>query len=404
MYKKMIKKELTLCILSVCLFSCKDNKGTIAPFGVPEQGNIIAELNITENGDTVVSCDIEKVSYSFSLKISDLIDSLEIIKLDATNPDYYVKSREVSLSDNYIGIKTENQYKLFDKKGKFVSYIGRKGQGPGEYSGFIYDSQIDEENNRIYLIEMGNVSKILVYDLSGNYVEDIPLAYKLHKGRIKFNDKTLTIISLPWRGDETPLVWVQDFKGNLISETWKNEVAVHPEFSSEIYSNMLDRKNDSEIFIGSVEPRCDTLYNYSTINGLSPKFTVNYYDMKIPLHTYYELPHHYIIELYDKIEMGIDYTTSTNSRIIIDKKTLRGGYFDLILDPLGGILYNGYISEAKNGYFVLNIDPGDLKDIINDSKSMLKKYLNERDIQKLQEVDASISYDDNNYIIIGKWK
>ena len=400
----MIKKELTLCILSVCLFSCKDNKGTIAPFGVPEQGNIIAELNITENGDTVVSCDIEKVSYSFSLKISDLIDSLEIIKLDATNPDYYVKSREVSLSDNYIGIKTENQYKLFDKKGKFVSYIGRKGQGPGEYSGFIYDSQIDEENNRIYLIEMGNVSKILVYDLSGNYVEDIPLAYKLHKGRIKFNDKTLTIISLPWRGDETPLVWVQDFKGNLISETWKNEVAVHPEFSSEIYSNMLDRKNDSEIFIGSVEPRCDTLYNYSTINGLSPKFTVNYSDMKIPLHTYYELPNHYIIELYDKIEMGIDYTTSTNSRIIIDKKTLRGGYFDLILDPLGGILYNGYIAEAKNGYFVLNIDPGDLKDIINDSKSMLKKYLNEKDIQKLQEVDASISYDDNNYIIIGKWK
>jgi len=76
----------------------------------------------------------------------------------------------------------------------------------------------------------------------------------------------------------------------------------------------------------------------------------------------------------------------------------------LILDPLGGILYNGYIAEAKNGYFVLNIDPGDLKDIINNSKTMLKKYLNERDIQKLQEVDASISYDDNNYIIIGKWK
>ena len=400
----MIKKELILCILAVCLFSCKDNKGTIAPFGVPEQGNIIAELNITENGDTVVSCDIEKVSYSFSLKISDLIDSIELIKLDATNPDYYVKSREVSLSDNYIGIKTENQYKLFDKKGKFVSYIGRRGGGPGEYSDFIYDSQIDEENNRIYLIEMDNVSKILVYDLSGNYVEDIPLAYKLHKGRIKLNNKTLTIISLPWRGDETPLVWVQDFKGNLISEIWKNEVAVQPEFSSEIYSNMLGRKNNSELFIVSAEPRCDTLYNYSTINGLSPKFTVNYSDKKIPLHTYYELPHHYIIELYEKIAMGIDYTTSTNSRIIIDKKTLRGGYFDLILDPLGGILYNGYIAEAKNGYFVLNIDPGDLKDIINDSKSMLKKYLNERDIQKLQEVDASISYDDNNYIIIGKWK
>ena len=136
----------------------------------------------------------------------------------------------------------------------------------------------------------------------------------------------------------TPIITEKACLGNLISEIWKNEVAVQPEFSSEIYSNMLGRKNNSELFIVSAEPRCDTLYNYSTINGLSPKFTVNYSDKKIPLHTYYELPHHYIIELYEKIAMGIDYTTSTNSRIIIDKKTLRGGYFDLILDPLGGIL------------------------------------------------------------------
>lgn len=65
---------------------------------------------------------------------------------------------------------------------------------------------LSEKHNRIYLVEMGDISKILVYDLSGKYIEDIPLTYKLHKGRIKIHpDKTLTITSLPWRGDETPL-------------------------------------------------------------------------------------------------------------------------------------------------------------------------------------------------------
>ena len=134
--------------------------------------------------------------------------------------------------------------------------------------------------------------------------------------------------------------------------------------------------------------------------SISSKFTVNYPNEKIPLHTYYELPHHYIVELYEKITNGPDYTTSTRSRIIIDKKTLRGGYFDLILDPLGCVLYNEYITESKNGYFILNIDPGSLKDIMSESKAMLKDYLSEEDVHKLQELDTSVSYDDNNYIII----
>lgn len=72
----------------------------------------------------------------------------------------------------------------------------------------------------------------------------------------------------------------------------------------------------------------------------------------------------------------------------------------MILDPLGCVLYNEYITESKNGYFILNIDPGSLKDIMSESKAMLKDYLSEEDVHKLQELDTSVSYDDNNYIII----
>lgn len=120
----MRDKFLLFSACCLTLFSCKENKAKIAPYGTPNDCNVIAELKVTENGDTVTICDLEKVSSSFSVKISDLVDSLEIVKLDATQDDNFVKTGKVFLSDHYIGLKSEDQYKLFDRKGNFVRDIG----------------------------------------------------------------------------------------------------------------------------------------------------------------------------------------------------------------------------------------------------------------------------------------
>lgn len=404
----MRDKFLLFSACCLTLFSCKENKAKIAPYGTPNDCNVIAELKVTENGDTVTICDLEKVSSSFLVKISDLVDSLEIVKLDATQDDNFVKTGKVFLSDHYIGLKSEDQYKLFDRKGNFVRDIGRKGGGPGEYIGYIYDSQIDEKNDRIYIIEMGDVTKILTYDLKGQFIQDIPLVYKIHKGCINVDTESerVTVTSMPWKGSETPLVWTQNFKGSLLSEAWRNQTAVFPEFSSEVYSGMPKYGLDYAVFVVSIESRSDTLYHYNTEKGsISPKFAVKYPDSdKIPLHTYYELPNYYIAELYEKVFEGMDMTASPRTRVIIDKKTLKGGNFDLILDPLGGLLHKGYIAESRDGHFILNIDPGDLKNLIDESTHLLRDYLSSGDIQKLKNLNSSISADENNYLILGKWK
>lgn len=106
---------------------------------------------------------------SVDFPISTLVEDLEIIILE--NSDSALVSRYLTFtSENYIGIYTlESQYKLFDKEGNLICFVGRKGIGPGEYI-FIYDSYIDEENERIYLLPWMQ-KKIFIYDLKGNLLK-----------------------------------------------------------------------------------------------------------------------------------------------------------------------------------------------------------------------------------------
>lgn len=73
----------------------------------------------------------------------------------------------------------KNQVLLFDRKGKFIHKIGKKGQGPGEYAS-LTDIAVDEEENRIYL----GGHKLICYDFEGNYMKQVSipgsLAYMLY--------------------------------------------------------------------------------------------------------------------------------------------------------------------------------------------------------------------------------
>lgn len=393
-YVRKMKYSIVVLLIAI-LFSCNNRDIRIAPWGLPENGNIIARQEVVGE-DTIIICSLDEVSKSLTIKVSDLVDSLELIKLENTE-DALVGEGDVFLSDNYIGVKS-NVYKLFNKKGVYINTIGNIGQGPGEYNN-LYDSQIDEVSDRIYLLEM-NAKSILSYDLKGNYIQSIPLAYRLPKGRIYIEtaSERVTITAMPWQGEEIPLLWIQDFEGNVITETRRDNVAVFPEFSSEVFSGMPEYRDNFSLFVTSITGRIDTLYHYSLAdNKLSSRFTVEYPNKeKIPLHYYCELPHCYIVEIYEKEIKGLDFTAFPQTRIIVDKKTLRGGYFDLLLDPLGGLFYKSYVTSFRDGYFILNIDPGNLKDLVDESKSFYE-LLSETDIQKLKDLKKSISEDDNNY-------
>lgn len=105
----------------------------------------------------------------------------------------------IAVSPNYIGIYSGTGYKLFDKTGKYITSLSARGQGPNEYAFSIYDSYIDEKNDRAYLLPM-NGNKILVYDLKGNAQPYIPLAHETTKGKFYVDDqkKLLYVANMPF--------------------------------------------------------------------------------------------------------------------------------------------------------------------------------------------------------------
>ena len=95
--------------------------------------------------------------------------------------------------------------KLFDKNGTFLRQIGGLGQGPGEYTN-IYDAQIDEVNNRIYMLPWTS-NQLLVFDLDGNILPPIPLPARVPKGVFLVDTKKnlLTMGILPFQDLENNL-------------------------------------------------------------------------------------------------------------------------------------------------------------------------------------------------------
>lgn len=391
----MKKYHYLFCLLLVLVSSCGKSKDSNSK-DLFEKCNIIATRTAV-SGDTLVTCDISAVKQSILLPLSLYTDSLEIIKLD-NSEDALVGRANTTVTKNFLGIYDYNNclYKLFTRKGKFLRKIGAIGQGPGEYK-ILYDSQIDEDNNRIYLFPWTS-KKVLVYDLDGNFIQDIPLPRLVHKGclNVDTGQKQLSVLNLPFLG--TPISWLQDFDGNIISEKIAPHLEFLPDYSHEIWN--ISYRNLMSFSIARLPPASDSLYHYSgDKNQLLPIFTTTF-NKEIPSHYYLETPHFYSVDIIGP-STDPDFTGTVNERIIIDKQTLRGGYYQLVADQLGGISFDKSIYNEYG--CILNIDPGILLERIEKRLSTSQK-LSVNDKNLLMKLKKTILEDDNNYIILGKWK
>ncbi len=384
-----------ISLLLVLVSSCGKSKDS-NPKDLFEKCNIIATTTVID-GDTLVTCDLSKVKQSIFLPLSLYTDSLEIIKLD-NSEDALVGRANITVTKNFLGIYDFNNrlYKLFTRKGKFLHTIGAIGQGPGEYQ-LLYDNQIDEENNRIYLFPW-TTKKVLVYDLDGNFIQDIPLPRLVHKGcfKVDTDQKQLSVLNLPFL--DTPIAWLQDFDSNIISEKMVPQLQLLPDYSNEVinirYGNLMS------FSLLHYTPATDSLYHYSgDKNQLLPVFTTTF-NKEMPTHYFLETPHFYSVDIIGP-STDPDFTGTVNERIIIDKQTLRGGYYQLVADQLGGISFDkSYYNEYG---CILNIDPGILLERIGKRLST-PENLSSNDKALLMNLKKTISEDDNNYIIMAKWK
>lgn len=359
---------------------------------------------VAQKQNELTVCDRSLLKETVTIPLSALTEELQILKLDDADAAL-VKDARVTISDNYILVCGSQQipYKLFDlKTGKFLNNIGAFGQGPNEYQ-LIYDQQLDEANNRIYLLPWHG-KKILVYDLKGNFLDPIPLCHESPKGTFKVDAKASTVIVsvLPFTGAPA-VAWVQTTGGKLLKSIAPGHLAVTPDFSNEVSAYKIGNNYDFGIF--TFMPRADSLYRYDTSqNKLVPIFTLNFKNREKPIHGYSELPDYYLGEVSEPKKENEYITTTQNNRFyIVDKKTLKGTFFLLVNDFLGNMEIGWPNYSFSDGYYVRNVDPGNLFDELENALKPGNK-LSPDMRKKLTKLKDSISGNDNNYILHAKLK
>ena len=402
----VINRMIFFFILVMVLFTSCAERGVAIRERMDELP-VVAE-RVLIDGDTVIVCHPEMFTDSIALPLSHFVEDLEIVPLE-TNDEAYVRSTGVYVTDNYFLLHSSRNmpFKLFTRDGKFVCNIGSSGNGRGNY-GQVYDFQMDEKHNRIYIMPW-SARELLVYDMQGQFQGYIPLnqpgeqmiTYGKPVFRVDGEREEITVASIPWKRNQH-IVWVQDFKGNVLRELTSNPFQVSDTYSVETYS----RQNTGAFDFSVLEfypQKNDTLYHYvKESNILQPIFTISFPEDRILPHAYLEHPTCFLVTTMDgmqdsSLESAITYG---HNEYIIDKRTLRGGKYSVYNDFLGGTS-TFWLKHSSGGYYVRNLSPLTLKAELQEALS--KDSLTPSIRKKLSALAGSIDVDrDNNYLMIGR--
>jgi len=357
------------------------------------------------DGNKMIDCNISQVKETIDMKLSDLVESCEMIQLETTPESLFKSIYHIGISDNYIAIHSRGQMpiKLFDRKGKFVRDIGSIGKGPGEFNS-LYGMQLDEPANRIYLHPFARATKILAYSLENEILPAIPLLYQQTKFQAYVKGDKVTVLSMPFKIPNTeaiPLAYQQTLDGKLIKKcTEPKHLLINPRnakgqfngFNSEISSAFNANAFDTYTLTWD-KKGYDTLYHYNVNkNKLIPKYVASF-DGKKHGSWSREWKSHYWTILF-----GDEYK---GKKVIVNKKTLKSDFFNIKNDYYGGINL-GKIYLSNNGMFIAGITSMDL---INEFDKVLDSgELSAKEAQKIKTIKAQLDENNNEVIFIGKMK
>jgi len=237
--------------LSVILMSCSAPAGTDLP--------VIDVISAFKN---------EK-----QLKMSEIIDHIEYIKLETT-PDCLIGNGQVLKVGNSIYVKNFNPAKIlvFDNQGKFQRQISRQGKGPGEYVNFAY---FDVSPDNRYVAVGGFDNTINLYSTEGQFITSEQTNVQFFSGFLFLNRNYLityeAMLDIPMKG--YPILLARN------SNDFKADTLLRMDWETQQSDMVLPMKySPCYLFNGRInfmEPANDTLYQFGNDHKISPRLIIN---------------------------------------------------------------------------------------------------------------------------------
>ena len=362
--------------------------------------------------DGFITVDVTKSSYSpkKELVLQDFMD-VEYIPLE-TNDEFINHGYVRAVGEKYIIVtnyRNDGDIFVYNRKGKAIRKINRKGQGGEEYT-YITNITLDEDNNEIFVNDHF-VKKIYVYDLDGNFKRSFK--QKSDGGSRSYDDifnyDKENLICYDELNNEIPFLLVSKQDGNITKEIkvpFKEKKLFFQILRQKegtraagpgLYSRIIPYNNNWIL----IEPSSDTIYT------LMPDCSLRPFIVKTPpVHTMN--PEFYLI-----LRLISDrYYFMESVKNVYDFRKGEGFprtyfmYDTQEKDFFSYIIYNGDYSYKRELYMVMFTPinaKGELWATI-DAFELCRDYEKGKLKGKLKDIAAKLGEDDNRVIMLVKPK
>lgn len=157
-------KNIYAVIIIVLLVSCSDR--------IKEKNRIVTD-------EPLVEINISNELINKEIDYTNLIDSIEVIKLETNGNSLIGSIRKIEFHDDKFYVSTDTQILLiFGRNGNYINKLSKKGKGPGEYLE-MRDFSVDKDGS----IKILSFNTILTYDLNLKYISQKTINVTSHTGR-----------------------------------------------------------------------------------------------------------------------------------------------------------------------------------------------------------------------------
>ncbi len=367
--------------------------------------------NNKQSADELVTVDVTKTPTSQKeLILQDFMD-VEYIPLE-TNDEFVNQGWVQAVGKKYILVTNysrDGDIFIYDRTGKAIRKINRKGQGGEEYISCI-DVTLDEDNNEMFINDP-YAKKIQVYDLEGNFKRGFK---QKDTGNSRFyceivNYDKENLLCYDELNDDVPFLIVSKQDGSITKEIkvpFKEKKIFIQLLRSEEGTRAAGPGEYNRItpFNGNLillEPSCDTIYTLKSdlklqpfivrtppVNSMNPETMLI---LRLLSNRYYFME--YVQNIYDfQKEKGFPRTY-----VVYD--TQEKDFFKYII-------YNGDYTYKKEMYMVgmIPINEGDEVLYSIQSAELRAAYESNKLKGQLKEVASKLNEEDNPVIMLIKQK
>ena len=261
-----MKYNFFLSILVVtAINSCENPK--------PSQGSSYQVIDIKSN-----------IEHQENIKLSQFSEDISYVPLETKDYFFADANFKCDFLGSLILIYDLNRCALYSSNGRFLTRIGVKGSGPGEFQFCI--QACFSENNSIFL--QGSLYDLYEYSLDGTFVAEYKNIFRIDDSDDKYvynwaiiND-SLFFCHLPNKTGQVEYKYLLINKSGETKQTWKNydiflREGVEASYERKAYFNSFD----GDLFVKQFFN--DTIFFLNERNELIPKFIISLGDLKMPL-------------------------------------------------------------------------------------------------------------------------